>query len=217
MRWLLGRVAFVLLVTLCLLAILGVISEILARAIRPDLHFDRDFTWVGRRGWLLLVRGGTALLVAVLVGAVIGRVLPALLAAIFVVALTFAGISVAQDGILRQEAHVIRVNFGDTSEFDEDPGALQVDGGIQLPDGTVYTYREMYAHGINATYTDEHGVTYASEEDLRAGTILGYEVTLVIPGSRYAAVTAREGAATGGIGLVALALSSWVVRRRRPA
>ena len=55
-----------------------------------------------------------------------------LLAAIFVVALTFAGISVAQDGILRQEAHVIRVNFGDTSEFDEDPGALQVDGGIQF-------------------------------------------------------------------------------------
>jgi hypothetical protein len=216
-RWLLGRVAFVLLVTLALLAILAVTSEILARAIRPDLQFDRDFTWTGRRGWLLMARGGTALLLAVLVGTVVGRVLPALLAAIFVVALTFTGISVAQDGVLRQEANVVRANFTNPSAQDDDPGALQVDGGIQLTDGTVYTYREMPAHGINATYTDETGRTFASEEDIRAGNVLGYEVSLEIPGARYPEVAAREGAATGGIGLLALALAAFVVRQRRPA
>lgn len=216
-RWLLGKVGFALLVTIGLLAILGVTSEILARAIRPDIHFDADFTWVGRHGWLLAVRGGTALAVAILVGAVIGRVLPGVLAAIFAVALTFTAISVAQDGVLRHEARVIRMNFTDPSAMDDDPGALQVDGGIQLASGTVYTYREMPAHGINATYTDETGRSYASEEDLRAGNVLGYDVWLVIPGARYPEVTAREGAATGVIGFGWLALSALVVRRRRPA
>ncbi len=64
---------------------------------------------------------------------------------------------------------------------------------------------------------DEQGRNFASDEDMVAGRVLGYDVTLVIPGARYGAVTVREGIATVGIGLLALGGAAFVVRRRRPA
>jgi hypothetical protein len=71
--------------------------------------------------------------------------------------------------------------------------------------------------GIEVTYVDEQGRLFASEADMRAGNVLGYDVQFVIPGERYTAVVAREAAIAGGLGLVALGATALVVRRRRPA
>jgi hypothetical protein len=214
-RWLLRRVAFVLLVTVGLLAVLGVTSEILAHALKPDRTLSQDFLWVGRRGWMIVARGTGALLVGVLAGALAGRVLPALLLAAIGVALVFTAISLVQDRVLRIEAQVLRAYDGN-STTSADEGALLINYGLETPDGRVYTFGEAYDQGLVTAVIDEQGRNFASTADMLAGRVLGYDIALVIPGSQYTAVTAREGAASVGIGLVALFASAFVVRRRRP-
>ncbi len=145
-RWLLRRTAFVLLVTVALLAILGVTSEILAHTLEPDRNLSEDFAWVGRRGWLPVARGVGVLLIGILVGALVGRVLPALLVAALAVALAFTAISLAQDRVLRNEAQVLRLTARDPAST-MPAGALLINYGLETPDGTVYTFEEAYEQG----------------------------------------------------------------------
>jgi hypothetical protein len=52
--------------------------------------------------------------------------------------------------------------------------------------------------------------------DFEEGRFFGYETQLVIPGSRYGEITAREGLVVATLGLVTLGATALVVRRRRP-
>jgi len=213
--WLLRRIAFITLFVAVALGALAVTSEILAAALLPDRTLAEDFVWFGRRGWLVVARGIGALMVGMLVGAVIGRVLPAILAAGLAVALTFTGVALAMNQWNQAEAVAQRFDPSQVSSFDM--GALGINGGIEMLDGEIVTYSQLSERGIDIGWGDELGRAYTSEADFRAGRYIGYEVQMVIPGRRYPELVAREGAVTGGLGLVALGLATLVVRRRRPA
>src|SRR6266567_5451071 len=55
--WLARRLAFLAVVLIGLLVVVAIASDALAAAILPTAHLDRDFTWYGRRGGLLVVWG----------------------------------------------------------------------------------------------------------------------------------------------------------------
>lgn len=209
--WLLRRIAFVAVVVGVLLGVLAVTSEILAAALWPQSDLAHDFTYAGRRGWLIVARGMGALGIGLLVGALIGRVLPAILASALVIGLAFVALSLLQDRWLESEA----VIWDQATEVLA-PGSMYLASGLRTTEGTVYTWSEANTRGLDASYIDEQGRMFASEADMTAGRALGTDIAFVIPGSRYPEVTAREGAVAGGVGLVALALSAAVVRRRRP-
>lgn len=217
LTWLLRRIAFISLVVVALLGVLAVTSELLAAALMPEANLAEDFTFNGQRGWLIVLRGVGALMIGMLVGTVIGRVLPAVLASALVIGLSFTGVSLAMDRWNEGEAIPRRFMTADADPADFDRTALAVAYGIETPDGEFRTYEEIYAGGNGGfQMTDEQGRLFLSEEDFEAGRFAGYEVQLVIPGTRYAELTAREGLVVGVVGLVALGATALVVRRRRP-
>ena len=213
--WLLRRIAFVALFAVVALGVLAITSEILAAAMAPERDLGSDFTWFGRRGWLIVARGVGALMLGMLVGALIGRVLPAILAAALVMALAFTGLSFAQDRWQDTLVETHRMNYVEASS-NVDSGALVVNTGLELADGEIVTWPELNERGLEVTYVDEQGRLFGSEQDMQQGNLLGYDVEFAIPGARYPDVVAVVGAASIGVGLVALGLTAVVVSRRRP-
>jgi hypothetical protein len=213
--WLIRRIAFVTLFMLLVLGVLAVTSEILAAALAPDRALSEDFAWFGRRGWLILARGVAALMLGVLVGAVIGRVLPAILAAGLVIGLAFTGLSVAQDRWLESQAETHRLDYT-TGLAGYDYGALVLNTGLELASGEVLTWQELQARGLDVQYVDEQGGLYASEQDMRDGNVLGYDVEFSIPGPRYPEILAVVAAATIAMAVAAFGLTALVVAGRRP-
>lgn len=214
--WLARRIGFMVLFVVASLAIIAVASDILAAAVAPERQLGKDFIWFGRRGWIIVAYGVGALLLGLLVGAVIGRVLPAVLAAMLVIGLAFTGILFAMDAWNHAEAVPQRFNVP-TSPVAFDDGALHVDAGLELTDGTVLTYHQLYERGMDPSYVDEQGAYYATEADMAAGRVLGHDVIFTIAGDRYLEATALQGGMAVGLGAIGLALATLVVRRRRPA
>ena len=103
----------------------------------------------------------------------------------------------------------------DSANFDT--AALSVDYGMETADGEFMTYSEMNERGVNPNYADDDGGWYASEEDLEAGSLLGYDARLTIPGERYPELVLRHSALAIGLGILALDVAAIVVVRRRPA
>ena len=215
--WLVRRIAFVTFFGLVLLGVLAITTELLAAAMFPHRTLGEDFTLFGQRGLPIVARGGGAIMIGVLVGALIGRVLPAVLAAALVIGLVFLGLTLAEDRWNQAEATMQRFNpeFGNGEAFDM--AALGVSYGLETADGEFVTYSEAYERGMNPNFADERGGWYASEEDLEAGRLLGYDARLTIPGERYPDVVLRHSALAVVLGILALGLAAIVVIRRRPA
>lgn len=211
--WLLRRIAFIGLFVVVALGVLAVTSEILAAALAPDRNLQADFTWFGRRGWLIVARGIGALLLGILIGAMIGRVLPAILAAGLVIALAFTGLSLTADRMNAADA-LVRRFYVDERSVNFSLADLSLDYGLVIDDAFV-TYDELFRRGITATWS-ENGVAFASEADYLAGRPLGEDAQRFIPGKRYQEIAARDAATAGGLGLAALAATAFVVSRRRP-
>jgi hypothetical protein len=213
--WLLRRIAFVALVALAMLAVLAITSELLATAIHQR-DLAEDFAFFGQRGLPVVARGAGAITIGMLVGALIGRVLPAVLASVLVIGLVFVGLSLAHDRWNEGEARMQRFwdEAGNPVPFDL--GALDVDYGLQTPDGAFLSYGEAYESGrLTEPFQDEQGRVYASAADLEAGKVLGHDVRLSIPGERYPELVLRDSAVAVLIGVVALGATAAVVRRRR--
>lgn len=215
-RWLAGRFAAAAVVVVALLSVLVLCSGILAAAMMPHLQLDRDFTWIGRRDWLIVARGLAALGIGVLVGAVVGRQLPGLLAAAFASVLVFTGVSVAMDRWNEAEAQVVAgMNGGIGSDTG---GALLLGSRILLPTGELATWNDLFARGLFDISQDMDGRMYASWVDVgHPERAIGEERQLIIPGERYPAVLVRESGVALGIGAVLTLAAATVVRRRRPA
>ena len=214
--WLLRRIAFVALFALALLAVLAVASELLAAAIQQR-DLDEDFAFFGQRGLPVVARGAGAIMIGTLVGAFVGRVLPAVLASVLVIGLVFVGLSLAHDRWNDGEAGIQRFwdEAGNPVPFDV--GALDVDYGLQTPDGEFLSYGEAYERGLlTETFQDEQGRVYASAADLEAGKVFGHDVRLSIPGERYPELLIRDSAVAVVVGGAALGGTAAVVRRRRP-
>lgn len=211
--WLVRRIAFVTVFGLVLLAVLAVTSELLTAAMYPERSLGEDFTNFGQRGLPLVARGVGAIMLGVLVGAVIGRVLPAVLAAALVIGLVFTGLTLAEDRWNLAEATVQRFDV-EGGNFDR--AALAVSYGLETAEGEFLSHSEMNERGMNPNFADEKGGWYASEEDLEAGRLLGYDAQLTIPGERYPDIVLRHSALAAALGVLALGLAALVVVRRRP-
>ncbi|HUH07564.1 MAG TPA: hypothetical protein VML96_07130 [Egibacteraceae bacterium] len=214
--WLVRRIAFVSLFGAALLAVLAVTSALLTAAMFPELKLSEDFIYFGRRDLPVVARGAGAIMLGVLVGAVIGRVLPAVLASALVIGLAFLGLSLGEDRWNASEATLQRFQETPGGSMSFDMTALAVAYGMETADGEFITYSEANERGMNPHIADENGGWYASEEDLQAGRLLGYDARLSIPGQRYPELVLRHSALAAALGMLALGLTAIVVVRRRP-
>jgi len=210
-RWFVGRVAFAALVASLLLAVIAVVTEILASAAAPGFDMSRDFTLYGARGPLVVARGFLGLGVGVVVGAVLGRQLPALLVGLILIGLLYAAIAFGMgrwnetEGILGPRDQNAR-------------GALYVGAGLELETGERISWGDARARDLSPEMIEGiDGRMYASQADAEAGrNAIGRRYELIIPGERYPEIVAREAAVTVGLGAVLLLTALLVTQRRRP-
>jgi hypothetical protein len=212
--WLARRLAFLVLVLVGLLAVLAIVSDILASALMPTLTMDSDFTWYGRRGVLIVARGLAALGVGVLLGAAIGRLLPALLLAALASVLLFTVASLGMDRWLEADA-VLRPAMN-ASAFEKD-GGRSLGSRIELPGGGVVTWTDLLRLGYSNVQEDMDGRLHADPADLgRLEKVIGWDRELVVPGRLYPQIALRESGVMVGAGGVLLLGAVIVVGRRRP-
>ena len=208
--WLSRRVAFAALVVIALLAVVGIAAEILTVAVLADGKPAEDFTWYGRRGALVVVRGLAALGIGVVLGALIGRTLPALLAAAFVSVAIFTGVSLGMDRWNQTEA--VAQPYG----LDRG-GALVLGTRVELASGELVSWEEMSARGLNVEAIDMDGQLYANVDALNRGDDpIGWDRELLLPGRLYPLIVLRESAVLGGVAALTLLAGVLVVKRRRP-
>jgi hypothetical protein len=209
--WLLQRVAFAALVLVSLLLALAIASEALAAAQLPTHHLDHDFSWYGRRGALIVVRGLAALAVGVLLGALLGRVLPALLVGVFASALMFTAVSLGMDRWVEADAIVIDPASGDRE------GGRYLGQRVELPSGELIDYGELSRRGLSVEANDEQGRLFATPADIgHPERIIGWDRGLVVPGRLYPQIVLRESALVGGMASLLALAATFVVSRRRP-
>jgi hypothetical protein len=207
--WLMRRVAFAALVLVSLLLALAIASEVLAAAQMPTHHLDRDFSWYGRRGGLIIVRGLAALGVGVLLGAVLGRVLPALLLAAFASALIFTVISLGMDRWIETDAVV--------QAFGDQAGGRYLGQRVELLSGELVDYGELTRRGISVEAEDEEYRLFARPEDIgHPERMIGRSRVLIVPGRLYPQIVLRESVLVGATGLLLGLASVAVVAQRRP-
>lgn len=208
--WLARRVAFAVLVLIGLLGVLAVASEILSSAILPTLHLDRDFTWHGRRGALIVIRGLAALGIGVTLGALVGRTLPGLLAAAAASVLAFTAVSLGMDRW--NETDAVAQAYG----IDR-AGSLFIGQRTELATGELVTYEELQRRGLAYEAIDADGGLYASPTVVGdRNKLIGWDRELLVPGRLYPRVVLRESLVVGGMAVVLGLAAAGVVARRRP-
>lgn len=205
LQWLIGRVAFATTVALVLLAILAVMTDVLAAAMRPEINTAQAFWFYGGRGPFLIGAGLLSLGAGVLVGATVGKQLPALLLAF----LTVGALSLAGDVGFRawHEAEAVLA-----SDDDRRGEPLGISSGVELMNGALVPHS-----AAGAEFQDENDVYYANEADFKARrNPIGTPYQLIIPGERYSAIAGRETAVTVAAASLLVAAAGAVIQRRRP-
>jgi hypothetical protein len=210
LRWLAPRIAFVALVVIGLVGVIAIASDVVAQAIQPGSNLAADFTWYGRRGGLLVMRGLLALCIGLAIGAIFGRQLPALLVAIFVSIAIFTAVSLGMDRWLETDAVAT-------------PYGVEVAGGrvlgdrVELPGGKLVSFADLDPdEGYNIGIGPD-GIIYTSFDENGIGSQpIGRAVSLIVPGNHYPAFVLRESGVLGGLALLAGGLAFLVVDRRRP-
>lgn len=207
--WLAKRAVFLVVVLVVLLVVVAIVGEVLASAQMPNLHLDRDFSWYGRRGILIVIRGLAALGLGVLLGAMLGRVLPALLVAAFACALLFTAISLGMDRWMEGDAII--------QAFDADrAGGRQLGQRVLLPSGELIDYAELQRRGLAYEVIQDDRL-YAKPEDIgHLDRLVGFDRYLLVPGSLYSQIVLRESAVVGGTAVLLALAAAAVVGRRRP-
>jgi hypothetical protein len=208
-RWLLPRIAFVALVVIGLLAVVAVVSDVVAQAIQPDHNLAADFQWYGRRGGLLAMRGLLALGIGLAIGAMLGRQLPALLLAIFATIGIFTAVSLGMDRWLQADA--VPTPYGV-----ELGGALRLDARIQLTNGEFVDWDEMTRRGVGDIATNPDGLIASMDGNGVLSEPIGRLLVMTVPGDLYPTFVLRESAVLGGLAVLLGGLAFIVVQRRRP-
>lgn len=195
--WLRQRLLIVLpfLVAICLLA--GALADVIAGLRQPMLDQSHNFEALGTRGPALAGAGLLVFGVALHAGAVLGRQLPALLLSGALIVPGFLGTSWLTDQWLRNDAQIAewtQVGLGDRT----------LDSLIRTPDGEVIDWEEAYNR-------------YGQAMDQIGGEESGFTImTRYVPAALYPTAVLRITAVLGAIGLLATALTFWVINRRRP-
>lgn len=195
LRWYLSRmlpiVAAVGLVTFAA----GIAADRLTAAISPNVDIANSFDSFGQRGLLVAVTGLVMAAGAIGLGAVVGRVLPTVILALILGYLGLTGVVKLHDQFTAGEAVLVDgENVG--------RGDRYVDQFFRLPDGRLVDWNGLAEF-------DPESMTRAEEPSYPI-------VSLVIPGSRYREVEARQAAILGSIAVLMLAGTAVIVQRRRP-
>lgn len=198
-RWFAARVLPILLILVVLTFAAGAaIDRFFAASVQGE-DPAASFSLFGARGGLLAARAAFIFAIAVAVGAVVGRALPALiLTALIATIAIVGGEGVHQNLILRNEAIPVPMAFDDS--LSNRRGDLFFDTVFQLPDGRLVRWEDL---GPDAPIDENGNPRYPM-------------FSMVVPGSRYRFVEAREALVLAGGTLVALVLAGYVVARRRP-
>lgn len=158
-----------------------------------------SFTLFGARGGLLASRAAFIFAIAVVVGAAVGRALPALILTALVASIAIGGgEGIHQNVILRNEAIPLPMRFDDNGVGNR--GDLSFDTVFQLPDGSLVNWEYF---GDTGPFDQDGNPTYPM-------------FSMVVPGSQYRFVEAREALILGSATLVTLLLAGLIVSRRRP-
>jgi hypothetical protein len=201
LRWLVLRVAPLVVVVVLVAALVGVASEFVTRT-NPfaDYASNPGFADYTSRGVLLPVRALAVLLLAIAVGAMVPRQLPALLLAGGATLALFVALTIGMDAWMAAEAEPIvmdQVQLGGPRIFDV---AYRDDAT-----GEVITMNDFYnRYGDVAFPDDEQGPEGFTE------------VAIGIPGEQYWTWVVRESAIFGALALISSAVALGVVNRRRP-
>jgi hypothetical protein len=199
LRWYAARVLPILAVLVVLTFAAGVAMDRWFAVSMPGQDVANSFDGYGARGGLLAGRAVLLFAVAVAAGAIIGRVLPAVILAAVIAGVGLWGGLMVEDRVLASEAVQVEVDPND--EFGGfRPGDRYIDQRFRLPDGSLVGYEYF---GDNGPYDEFGNPTYPM-------------VNLVIPGSQYRFVEAREALALGVVSVAFLLLAAAVVVRRRP-
>ena len=198
-RWYLSRVLPMAVVVVVASFIAGVAMDRYFAASTPNQDLTQSFAGYGSRGGLLAARALFLFGVSVVAGALIGRALPAVIVAGLLCGVALAaGENFYQSVLLRQEA--VPVAMADYSYQGNQP--LFFDMRWQLADGTLVGYE----------YFGNQGPPYDND----TGQPVYPEFQLVVPGTQYRWVEAREAAALVGGSIIAIIFGGFVVQHRRP-
>ena len=199
LRWFAARVVPMLAVLVVLTFVAGVAMDRFFAVSTPGQDLSNSFDGYGARGGLLASRALFIFAVAVAAGAIIGRALPAVILAAVIAGVGLWGGLMVEDRVLATEAVAVEVDVND--EFGGfRPGDRYIDQRFRLPDGSLVGYEYF---GGNDPYDAFGNPTYPM-------------VNLVIPGTQYRFVEAREAIALGAVSVAFLLLAAAVVVRRRP-
>lgn len=202
LRWLVLRVAPLVVVVVLVAALVGVASEFVTRT-NPfaDYASNPGFADYTSRGFMLPIRALVVLSVAIAVGAMVPRQLPALLLAAGVTLALFVGLTIGMDAWMTSEAEPIvmdEVQLGGPRIFDS---AFRNDAT-----GEVISMNEFYNRYGDVAIPD-------GEQDPKGFT----QVAIGIPGDQYATWVLRESAFLGVLALISSVVALGVVNRRRPS
>jgi ABC-type transport system involved in multi-copper enzyme maturation permease subunit len=198
LRWFLHRVVPMVVLLLVVSFVVGIAADHLMRAVTPQSNPEASFAGFRFRGLLLATQAFLLASTAVAVGALLGRAVPTLLLSLLLGTLSIVAVGLVHREVLLGEALVVVQD----ENFDFSNDNLNLDFKFQMSDGRLVTFEQMMAIDPTA-FDSEFGPKYPN-------------VSLLIPGERYRAVEAREGAAELGIGLLFLVAGAAVITRRRP-
>lgn len=205
-RWLAGRLVPIGLLLVVLLAVLGVVSELLWLGREPWSPYP-NFGDVGLHGAVLVAKGIAALAVGLFAGAILGRSLPAFLLSLG------AGLVIASvSGTLmwawfQSEAikHALPISSAQAGSETAFPGGTSFSTGWVAPDGRiVFSQEEILAFAPPGRDPQ----TWLQEE--------APQVQIGLPGSEYPRWAVIETVGFGVAGLAGLLVAFPVVDRRRP-
>ena len=196
-KWLAWRAGTVLIIGVVLMGVMAAAAEALAQATDPSGTLG--YAGHGTRGVSLLLRSTLMLIVAVTVGAAVGRLLPALL----ISAALAVGISIAVDLPLPYGVASTELTAAENLEH-----PLTTGHAYRAPDGTPISDDEAEAMSM-AVFAE-----YSPE--LPPDSLLPISVSYGIAGARYSEVLVREAALLIGATVLAGAVATGVVARRRP-
>jgi hypothetical protein len=194
-HWYLARMIPVVVAVLVLTYALGFAADRLSGAISTGTDMANSFEFYGTRGLLVAMTALVMTAGAIGLGAVIGRVLPTIILALILGYLGISLVAKANDRYTASEAIAV----------DQDlvtRGDRYIDQFFRLPDGRLVGWEEL-ARIDPSIATSETAPDYPI-------------VALVVPGSRYRLVEAREAIVLGGIAVVMLVGTAFIVQRRRP-
>jgi hypothetical protein len=195
-RWFRQRLLPVLAVVTIGSLVLGIAADRLLAASSPGLDISNAFANFGFRGVVLAARAIFVFGLALLVGAVMGRALPALIVAGILAFVGITGGTMVHQRILQSEAVPVE---------NPAPGDIQMEQRFRLPDGTLIGWPQLEQYDPQPQDPNFTGQWPTLPM-----------VTFGVPGTRYGEVQVREVLVLLGGTLATLAMTAFVVRRRRP-